>query len=178
MPIRSDSGHKTESSSAWGAWMLGPRTLFLYAEGVILQSPGSAQPRSGEAPPWVTNGNKSPTPKALYRTFDGCSFLWNAFGVRVFRIITQGARLTAAAPRRSRPWALEYNAYGVRKSPRCSELGTVREKYALATSTPRLAGQAKATSSGRGRLVRPKPTASGRATLKGFADTERLGSQT
>ena len=27
---------------------------FLYAEGVVLQSPGSAQPRSGGAPPWGT----------------------------------------------------------------------------------------------------------------------------
>ena len=158
--------------------MLGPRTLFLYAEGVILQSPGSAQPRSGEAPPWVTNVNKSPTPKALYRTFDGCSFLWNAFGVRVFRIITQGARLTAAAPRRSRPWALEYNAYGVKKSPAMPKLGTIGDKYAHATSTPRLAGQAKATSSGRGRLVRPKPTAFGRATLKGSADPANRKAET
>ena len=45
-----------------------------------------------------------------------CSFLWDAFGVRVFRIMTQGARLTTAAPWHPRPWALECNAFGVRKS--------------------------------------------------------------
>ena len=100
--------------------MLGPRALSPYAEGVVLQSPGSAQPRSGEAPPWVTSENESLTPQALYKTFGS----WVIFVERLrrtrFLIVTQGARLTTAAPWRPRPWALEYNAYGVRKSPAMS----------------------------------------------------------
>ena len=57
----------------------------LYAEGVVLQSLGSAQPRSGEASPWVTIG-KSPLRRRRYTEHSANrSFLWNAFGVLVFR---------------------------------------------------------------------------------------------
>jgi hypothetical protein len=61
-----------------------------YAEGVIFRSPGSAEPRSGGAPPWVRVLYSSVTPKALYKGSTACSFLWNAFGVRVLWAIDPG----------------------------------------------------------------------------------------
>ena len=44
----------------------GGKEASFYAEGVIFHSPGSAQRRSREAPPWVTKVMKTNTPKALH----------------------------------------------------------------------------------------------------------------
>ena len=92
-------------------------SLVPYAEGVRFQSPGSAEPRSGGASPWVRVLHSSITPKALYKGFDGVLILVER--LRRTRFVgdsTQGARPTTAAPRCPRPWALEYNRFAVKRS--------------------------------------------------------------
>jgi hypothetical protein len=55
------------------------------AEGVKLQSLGSAMPQRGGAPPWETFPTNSITPKAFNTTifWAVCPFFYRAFGGRV-----------------------------------------------------------------------------------------------
>ena len=89
------------------------RTVFVphdrtvpYGEAVTFQSPASATRRSRDAPRWVSGEDATPLRRRRYtRTRALC----NPFGVwRRLRPGTQGA----AAARR--PWALGFNAFGVR----------------------------------------------------------------
>ena len=83
-----------------------------YAAGVIFRSPGSAQRRSREAPPWEAVATAPNTPKVLHKSRREVSPIFcvppSAYGETWFR--HPGC---AAAPR---PWASKYNRFAVNKS--------------------------------------------------------------
>jgi hypothetical protein len=80
---------------------------FDYAEGVILQSPGSS--RSGA--PWVCQPLKHLILKGLYPPNRSVSLVYNPFRINE----PEGSPTEGAL---ARPWALEFNTFGVKSGPK------------------------------------------------------------